>query len=1616
MSCLKNQKAEDNFTELSQIFNSQTTASSLIALNNGFSLEENRYGNDSRLFKQLMLVTKDRKKALTIKATIYKGTFENEPDISEILPLDQRTPTSFGYTISSMRRAVFKDTVAMAIKMGKDEKVKKTIQPDVIESTNPTKTANIINFYYKQDIAFVENNVVVIKPSDVQLKQMVKNQVEREYKQIELEALENVKKQSEENNNPVLEPYDGYSDYNDYDLSEYSDSTKTTRPTDFLNFQKFRDVYIEKLEKRLEILRSKKRLVKDRELAKQVIRDIVEVSTEIKKLQADKARLGSELDVVANIQRMANSDLRRAERLIKSDNGEDILQAKDIIDWYMLLGEFIEPTNHPFFGNNITYDNQEVKDKLIAIGNLAKKLNVQLDEKVRKATYQQLVTHRNYEKLGLTMTIGELFNTETPDIDIISAWALNPNFTFDFTKDSSGDNLISQLMVEHFVGILSVKDGFAKNMVESIDAITTEVEKKLKGDYSIFYQKNEDGNLTPYLIDAFSSAWFKLRGNIQRRVGRDITNLINQGSNDFTSAYRNKYKSIKKHANFLQIDKLPAIKQAFEGRIRTTFASDTDSQQYERELIDRLGKNEYNRIIAEQVKLIDEYLIKTKIFIDGLLASEQLTNPANLSQASKRKIVAQDLQDNPFLVKNANDQGQITKTINGIEVSATVGTEYIDYIPKELDTFGLMNSEFDQIKNDDILYEFWNTISDSLRYINNVLVSTGQQQITFNSLLEMNKSVSEDILFKAKMPFKNRLKSIYNKIRDKYVKTTTTGDNEFVKKDDNETSIDSSRLKSLRGKISSISSIDIEVAKKIIGVKDIKPNIRVVLGTNQRLVDYLSKLLSPELMSRLVDNQVRLTYGDITRAIYDQAEKQVMEQQSLDLPKMIKHYLIQAARIDASNETIPTLRIMKSLYKDLQTNKGDLRKHANERIDKWYNRVVRGYYGVKGKPTKQKRLTRAEKIKLEKLKILLDYAVDINDQAKIQERIDQLGNHVNIMWVVSAFQSFIITWAMAYNIKSGVINRFHGYYQNNYFDNLGTYWTPGNDRHTSAFVLGKGRKSFYKLGKKLGTADVLNWTNKAKQMSNAVLFMNKVGIIQDVRNEKQKASRKLGKETFGKKLSPFYVSITGVEWRNQSQTILNVLMDETLTDNQGNVTPIFDGKNFTIYDNVNVKGIKVDEKYVEGGKTKISKGGKLVLKPEFKYNADGSENTKNIENWEKMTGGDFTAFKINAGNAVVAVHGDYSNTGGMAIKDSTLGKLSTTFLTFLPMLLHGRFGAGINLSAGTKRDKSVYKSMSASTMGLAAAVVGGSVFLPLAPVLGGIAYSLKKKFETPPDVGYAKELLVTLKAFAFASMNIPIRIVSGKTPLKIDIGKELKLNNEDAAAARAVSFELAFIMQMIMMKVLAKSILHCENDTEICKKKKALKNWLANNLEMIISELLLPMNPLVVFETVTTGGAFLRILSRAAVWLQTATVALYDTASGDDIDVISAGEFAGQSKLARETRKLFLPSIAKAVGVYDPPTGTQQEYKNVLATALGDDIVDRLLKSDELKVEEYIDKQRTKLRAKLREGDKDDKVINRIVNKKYPTLKQIKRKYKRDNPATAKIKYNRYVEKMMEEL
>lgn len=1225
-----------------------------------------------------------------------------------------------------------------------------------------------------------------------------------------------------------------------------------------------------------------------------------------------------------------------------------------------------------------------------------------------------------YDKLYPEGSAMEDMFENIDDIDAFSSYFLGLNFpVMDFIHDRGAESDLGQIIQKYHDEIYQVKKGIANNLIESIDSQYKKFkrEKKKNGDSDadLFFQKDEFGNPRPYFIDKFSPVWFQKLAALGKQYKRSVAKMFKL-KGKLSQADRNalnteNFKRIKKTADFFDLRRVPEIRELFPQYDSLYTADAAEAERYRDELIARFGIHKYNDLVAKQVSSLTEYSLmfenekKRWLMISGVSPDTGRISDIT-SEAGKQMLRTIHNTQNPLIVLTANDNAEVTDSTGRV---LTVQTDHTVIIPKATDDSAI-NKDFQKVQDNPVYLSMWKTFSDAMTYINEAIDDAGKMML-HNSLLSKKRKFS---------------KTMFNNLADFLQHSFTGGDNvSNIPKD--ESIINSTKFQSLNKRIQENTELDIQVLSKKVGTILTHDTEITISAVSDEVIKYLTDIVGARNSRKTL---LKLTGGrdkvKIRNLVYTLNEQRIMREQSMNLSELFKYYLPHAAAYDAARETLPMLRTFKNLYNNIKlldpkakkstiekalfnaflSKDKDSRENGIKRVQAWFDRVPRNYRGMGSMPAKSmgKFYSSEEKRKKKKLEYLLSATVPTpgmtdeqmaaarDESDRIEKQLDKLGKQFDFMSLVGMLQSGVIFLTLGWNVLSGIINYFNGYRSSMFHDTLESYWKSGNFHKSYTFMAGKGRRNFMKLATIGGTA--LLFRKKAAEMRKAQMFFSKASLIQDARNEQQKLGSRQGQESLKNVFAPFYLSVTGVELRNQGAVILAVLQDVEITNRDGKSVQVFDGSKFNIYE---------------------VKNKRLVLKDEFKYNADGSINQENVNNWENMVGDTFVQFNNKATEAIEGTQGNYNPESGMRIKDQGFGRSFMLFMTFIGSELFARYGKGRILSTGRDIKTSTYRKHTAVTGAVAGAAIAAS-FGIAAPVLGagaGLGIFLAAMYGnriTREDVNLPMELIHTLKSVAMRMMGIPLNMLAGRkleflepnaqklVPIKEgDSIETVKIKEQDAKAIQGMMFEIAFLVNILLAKFFAQKLLHCADEDSLkCKRLKNQINFIQNLLSRMSDDLTMVQSPMAIIE-MFTSNAILRLLESYTGILE----AIEKSTEGDD--VMESGPAEGQSRVINAFKKTKPSALKQAdqflklatpeqnpdwmidMGLpekFELPFGYQpsdiRDYK-------ANDWMDRIYASTQKKIR--VNRKRYRREMEDRNPDLPKSEITKMVNAEYPTLK-----------------------------
>lgn len=682
---------------------------------------------------------------------------------------------------------------------------------------------------------------------------------------------------------------------------------------------------------------------------------------------------------------------------------------------------------------------------------------------------------------------------------------------------------------------------------------------------------------------------------------------------------------------------------------------------------------------------------------------------------------------------------------------------------------------------------------------------------------------------------------------------------------------------------------------------------------------------------------------NIGKYIRDFSVHSTVQSQSFDLGKIAKHYSDMVMQYAARQEALPVLEIMKqhyeSMYKPKTNNLGQsiynvnhqtyensgLRTNGIRQMDDWFERVPLNNFGTKhigihGDEAKNpKRLAKIDKrlaeinssldsdnlsqnmrdkLISEREKLIISRATpgygktiySIEDKKKIveienllrTEKEDKkreelikiregLGKARTATALIDNMLGWIRSMRLGYNLSSGISNFLEGVTSNMILAAEGSHF----DQKEIYYAYNVVKHSFLKNV----TFGMVETGLASKNRS----LMDKFNVIMDSKNELQRSSHK----SYTSKLSWLGVHELNqrVEYINQSPIMIAMLRTLKIKDKSGVESSVWDAMD--------------------------NKG---HLKDNFKTE-------DNVKNWEDLSGDQYLTFKQKLHKTIVLGHGNYDELRGMMAKSANVGKAAIMFKTWVPMQFYWRFATEQDdIQSGTIGYKGRYWSYGKGGGAVHGATVGTLLFGPLGALFGGAAgYFLGNRFgvnsdgafqKTDSQVGLIKETVECTKQLAKKILGMPVNLLVGRKIIGVGdkafenwVGKG-NFTEQDAKNMRGNMADI--VMQLAWLGlILAAKAMFWDDDDDPNDPERIAHNIIVNKLMILSQQGTMYINPVDTYQSTIGSNAVIQYLTDVGKVVQKTD----DWMQGKDI--IQSGPHAGESALANQSYKTFMPGMFK---------------------------------------------------------------------------------------------------------
>ena len=1129
---------------------------------------------------------------------------------------------------------------------------------------------------------------------------------------------------------------------------------------------------------------------------------------------------------------------------------------------------------------------------------------------------------------------------------------------------SSGNNIIEDILKVEYKKEVLRQSAKAQKNIQAIDALLPSVEKELDSlgkkktsklggiyytgyDYRFLYQKDENGNHKSSLIGKFSLAWEKYISKLNSDYNKNIFNARqNKDWAEVERLLQNKFIELNDKTEFVDFTLLHDL---FDDEKYNQFkrGNSQQAETYKREIISKVGQEEYENLIENQKNLLDNYLEEVNLLTEFKLLQENTSSINELSDSAKTGLEIAIKRLNPIELLDslaAGNKGMVQYSIGTQMNEKPSFMKYNTVIPKAKNNLdintGFYDNNFDFIEKNPTLYNFWKVMRQSTHLINENLIDSNLR-LNANSLLLFKKQFAEETLDKeTKEVVKDGLGRMTN-VRQFIKNIFSAKESKFNTEDE---VILPTEIKSFENEVNSEFSLLKTDLANILGKQAALNNIIIFDALSLDQQTKISELLGFSNVEDFKSDIGKDSFKVLELKQY--SERKVMSQQTLDTPMMIKAFLELSSEHKARTKSQNEINIYREKSASILNEKNTMfskadtqRKRELGRQKFFYDKVIlnknqkdhsgnlsKALIKLAGKTeidaplvgrifyknfTKEEKQiydsanTRLKAIEEEIKSATVASVIDsLNEEkADLEARLRILGkDYLFSALFDNVINKLSVQVGLGYNFLANIKNRIQGLTA--LLSRDGEFWTKGNIYPVNHFV-GLNKTRF------------VNPTYK-EEWDKATLFIKQLNLIQDTTNELQRAESKIKQKA--RIFNPMYGTEV-IEYYNQVPGILAMAMDIEIADINGVKHPLFDGSSFIAYNNNN---------------------GVLELKPEFKT-------PENIQHFEQMDSEDMINWKVNVGDMINSLNGDYSKTGVTQIKGSIYTRPFMIFKTWLPKYIHSRYRinqknittgeieTGYLVSTFLNKKTSVAGGLMLGVTGILGILSTSPAIIAL-PLFAGIAgaglakYHLTKQngpiIDNTEPIEIAQQAMYVLKMLRPDKLlETPINTIVGKEFIKpVEFSPEYNLNSQEQKDIRLMMRNLQNTIVLILIKVAIQALL-ADNEEDEPKGKpgseqrrryeaqqkrreeyKEKHNFIENLLTGMLHETSLAVEPKSLISTMGSKNGLEGPLDK--IVKSSTLLARY----GYGQDEISRGDRIGQSKLGNSLRKTFLPSLFRDIG------------------------------------------------------------------------------------------------------
>lgn len=1410
---------------------------------------------------------------------------------------------------------------------------------------------------------------------------------------------------------------------------------------------------LNRAKRRLKSLRGALKLESDSDKIQDIKREIEDLENRISGNAAENIE-GLETEIhflesspsIKRVMFYAEREIERLDKLIQIGDETSLKEAKEIIEFYESAGNFDSTKDNVLFSSeDIYYSSKNINTGVgVKIGDsrlpadvinglnaikdqvIQRKNNIDVLEKER--VMAAINGHHNTDKLtnGEGFIYDEIFYKENGLKD--ATWF--DMFTMDITNGVFSHNGVVPGFSRSYLGsVMAEASAYAVPIKEAIDLLGPDLEKALiakgftlkafgiKGnspDFSVFMSKSESGLLRDAVVTRYTGEYQNLITGIEQQFKKILGNALKTKKGQtraatINMAYQGRKASLKKHTTVLDIRKLSAIaNDPLFAEFKHLFTPDTN---YDKSILAQLqgSTHAFNEEIAKIKENLIQYQNKLIALQNDLMISEDVSVIEDLSLESRDSITFFKQTNSPFSFLENYYDNKVHHSSTGNEVNENI--THINFIPKSSNSF---DKNFQVIESDKSLKAFHDIIMATIEKAEETLTDEDLAKHNLNSLGQAKKGFIEtlsapglSIMQRLSLFFKELYSWLKMSLGENIESSlsyaninTVTGLPEYE--------ISNNFYRSNKAKIDKIVSIELVKLKASLGLGILDATVdkqgktrlnSSIASLNKAALDILSLYLSVPATASAISTALGILPNqqvNMEEILTEAVTHNIMQTNSMDLPKVIKLLINNLAEYEARQKALPLLELLKNHYENIKSpvtnslgntiinkiagngedsedihesrKKGE-RTKAIKQNESWFERAVLGNYQSKSEfgDTKFKNRLEDETTDLadkhqvysfrDRMISLKTGKVYTSEDRDLKNKLVDIGKELDSYKGGSMTKAEAMRLVNLENIYSNIENNlgkqmsFKAFTDNIFrfirLKALGWNLSSGTTNFlegqiANTIIASSGKyfppENIYKANNMSGGSIVKFFTaGKVTTNTSALLrvLMDRYDILQDSSNELQKANKKSQFSSI-QKLGPMEIT-QRIEYLNQSPLMLAMLFENKVLDE--------DGKN----------EVNVWEALNPDGSLKT------------KYDTDA-----NRENWVEAKGPEYKAYKEKVVKVIVETHGDYDELRGSMANETITGKAVIMFKKWMARQIYQRFHIEqMDLETGIDKSIGRYHSHTKMSGALLGATVGfagigilgtGLVGLGVGAGIGaGIAAMWGQK--TATTVSGMKELTIVSKELFKNFLRFPVNNVMGKEVItNMDLGV-LGLDNRHEENLKANITELSINLAWIGLLIFTKGMYNSDDDDE---KNKGLHKYLVNKLMQLSSQGTQFINPMT-WKDSLGELALLRFFNDVHK-----TLDLFGgVINGEDTNIKT-----GKSKFLRQARKTFLPAPIK-----DNMLGFESQTKVQFEASPFDDFLQDVNVSSKKKVSRLRSAYRHELKEKYPE--KIPSEISKLVAKKY---------------------------------